>query len=514
MTSRFLRSPDPSDPEAPRERRAGVLLHPTSLPGPYGIGDLGRSLDRFLDWAARAGQTVWQVLPLGPPAFGGVPYTCLSACAGNPALLSPERLRDDGLIDDEDLASAPVFGEGRVDFATVLPWKNDLLRRAHHRFREHGSPLGSELDAFVGDPAQRSWLDDWARFAALKERQGGRPWFDWDAPIARRDPEALAAFDHDAEDAIDFHRFVQWLFARQWGHVRSAARDRGIAILGDVPIYVAHDSADVWAHRHLFDLGDDGRPLHVAGVPPDYFSETGQLWGNPLYRWDRLDEEGYGWWIERLRANFRQTDMVRLDHFRAFADYWQIPGDAENAIGGAWRDGPGRALFDALDAALGPQMVVAEDLGELSDAVHALRRELDLPGMRVLHFGFGHEAGTHTPHRFEPATVVYTGTHDNNTTVGWYHDLDDTDRDRFHRYTASGPQDVHWTMIRVAHSTVADLAIVPIQDVLGLDASARMNVPGEVGDANWTWRLQPGQLDDGLAERLRGITEMYERHCW
>ena len=509
MTSRLFRSPE--NPESPRERRAGVLLHPTSLPGPYGIGDLGRSVEHFLDWMQRAGQTVWQVLPLGPPAFGGGPYTSLSSFAGNPALISPERLRDEGLISDGDLAAAPIFPENRVDFAAVKAWKTGLLRRAHRRFRDDDSPLAGDFDAFVAAPAQRYWLDDWARFAAGKAHHDGRPWIEWEASLAHRDVDALAAFDAEAADAIDYHRFVQWLFARQWGHVRAAARDRGIAILGDAPIYVALDSADVWAHPHLFDLDDDGRPRHVAGVPPDYFSDSGQLWGNPLYRWDRLDEEGYRWWIERLRANFRQVDLLRLDHFRAFADYWQVPADAENAMSGVWRDGPGRAFFDAVDAALGPHTLIAEDLGDLSDAVHALRRELGLPGMRVLHFGFGPEAGTHTPHRFEPATVVYTGTHDNDTTLGWYLSLDLPDRDRFHRYTGSGPREVHWTMIRAAHASVADLAMVPIQDVLGLDSSARMNIPGDTGEANWTWRLRPGQLDDAHADRLRAITEIYER---
>lgn len=516
-------------------RRAGILLHPTSLPGPFGIGDLGPGVDLFLDWLEKAGQSVWQVLPLGPPALHGVPYTGLSAFAGNPALLSLELLVDEGYLSKGDLATGDLaagdlavgaaarsgtFAEGEYALGRAESWKNERLRTAWQRFGS--GPSGRPDDArnqafraFCRAPAQQCWLDDWALFATLKEAMGGREWTAWDAPYARRDEATLRQLRDERAEELDYHRWLQFLFDRQWHRVRVEAARRGIELMGDMPIYVAQDSADVWAHRHLFDLDEEGRPRHVAGVPPDYFSETGQRWGNPIYRWDRMADEGYRWWVERMRANLRQADLVRLDHFRAFAGYWSVPAEEETAENGRWEKGPGQPLFDALSAALGPLPLVAEDLGEITDDVHELRRELALPGMRVLQFGFGPEADVHTPHRLEPNMVVYTGTHDNDTALGWYRSLEIEDRDRFHRYTGSGPREVHWTLVRTALASVADLALVPAQDVLGLDTSARMNIPG-VAEGNWLWRLrgtsaETFQLTAEHARRLRRLVELFER---
>lgn len=500
-------------------RRAGILLHPTSLPGPFGVGDLGPAADRFLAYLAAAGQSVWQVLPLGPPAWGGSPYGCLSAFAGNPLLLSPERLVEDGLLDPENIA-APGFGEGKVVFGRAADYKQKLLHQAFANFRQgrqgRGAFTAQDLDAFREGVEQQIWLPDWSLFAALKAKHKGRPWWEWKKELVRRDSAELAKARATLAEAIDYQVFLQFLFDRQWRRLRREAASHGIALMGDLPIYVAHDSADVWAHPELFDLDPETlAPRHVAGVPPDYFSEDGQLWGNPLYDWQKMEEQGFGWWIERLRANLRQADLVRLDHFRGFAGFWQVPAGNATAKGGRWVNAPGQALFAALAQALGDAYggelpVLAEDLGEITPDVDQLRHDFNLPGMRVLQFGFGAEASGHTPHRIEKRAVVYTGTHDNDTTVGWYRSLGLEERERFHTYTGSSPREVHWTLIRVAYATAAELALVPIQDVLGLSSSARMNTPG-VGEGNWAFRLKEGDLQKESAERLRRLAEVFER---
>lgn len=484
-------------------RRAGVLLHPTSLPGPPGIGDLGPSADRFLDWLVEASQSVWQILPLGPPAIDGTPYTTLSSFAGNPNLISLELLVDDGLLSPEEIEPPPSLGSfdpSRAAYGLVEPWKDDLLRRAARRLLDDRDGALS-LDAFRAAPAQAVWLADWSLFMALERAHGGVAWTAWPEALRRRDPRALDDARRVHADEIALHDAVQHLFARQWRRVRDQARARGIEILGDLPIYVAHDSADVWAHQHLFDLDADGRPRHVSGVPPDAFSDTGQLWGHPLYDWDAMDREGYQWWVDRLRAALRQADGVRLDHFRAFAGYWQIPADAETAVEGRWIEGPGRSFFEAIEEALGALPILAEDLGEITHDVHALRRGLGLPGMRVLQFGLAEDSDVHAPDRHTVDSVVYTGTHDNDTSVGWYRGLDLEQRERFHRVTGATLRGVHWTMIDLAYASVARLAVVPMQDVLGLGSEARMNTPGEPA-GNWRWRLRDDQLRARDAARL------------
>ncbi|MEE8525612.1 MAG: 4-alpha-glucanotransferase [Thermoanaerobaculia bacterium] len=497
------------------ERTAGLLLHPTSLPGRYAIGDLGPEAERFLAWARDAGQSWWQILPLGPPERGNSPYTALSAFAGNPLLISPDLLIREGLLAAGDVAEVPALSPAGVDFEQVIPWKERLLRRSWELFERRATPtLRAELRGFAEAPAQQAWLDDWALFSALRIRHRRRGWWKWPPALAHRDASALTNARRAESREVDFQRYVQFLFRRQWSRLRRIAAGYGIRLFGDLPIYVALDSADVWVHRELFDLDEEGRPRAVAGVPPDAYSETGQLWGNPLYRWDQVASEGYRWWIERVRANLELCDRLRIDHFRGFVAYWRVPAGAETAAVGEWVDGPGRRFFDALRGALGrPSLedlpLVAEDLGVITPDVEALRRKLGLPGMKVLHFAFGEDDSEHLPDRFEPACVVYTGTHDNDTTVGWYQSLDDEARRRHRRYTGAAA-DVHWTLIELAYESVAETAMVPVQDVLGLDREARMNTPA-VAEGNWSWRLRESQLTPELARRLRALVESGDR---
>ncbi len=487
------------------KRAAGLLLHPTSLPGRFGAGDLGPEAERFLDWARDAGQSWWQVLPLGPPDDHGAPYSALSAFAGNPLLISPELLVTGGLLEASDLEGEPAGSPERVDFAAVVPWKQALLRRAWERFQGRAS-ADESFNAFAGEP-ENAWLDDWTLFMALRRRHGGA-WWRWPDALKRREPDALDAVRREEGDEIGYQRFLQWQFSSQWRRLRDQARDRGVRVLGDLPIYVAWDSADVWAHQEHFDLDAAGHPRAVAGVPPDDYSDTGQLWGNPLYRWDLMAEDGYAWWVARLATNLRIFDRLRLDHFRGFAGYWRVHAGDETAEHGTWVDGPGMALFGAWRDALGELPLVAEDLGVITPDVEELRRAAGLPGIKVLQFAFGEPDSDHLPHNFERRSVVYTGTHDNDTTAGWYAGLDDDVRRRVRRY--AGPGDIHRAFIRLAYASVAELAIVPAQDVLGLGTEARMNTPA-VAEGNWAWRLEPGALDTAAARRLRSLAEVTGR---
>lgn len=482
-------------------RRAGILLHPTSFPGPYGVGDLGPVADRFLEACASAGVTLWQVLPVGPTAHGDSPYDTLSAFAGNPMLISPERLSEDDLLDLRSLEPQLLPSASRVDYAAAGRLKSDCLRRAWRVFdaRRVGG-LRDAFEAFVSADEQRGWLRDWCRFAALKRANGGRAWLEWDASV---EPD---------EDEVAYQAFVQFVFFRQWERLRAEARRQGIALLGDVPIYVALDSADVWSHRDAFDLDPSGRPLHVAGVPPDYFSETGQRWGNPLYRWDRMAESEFAWWVARIRANARRTDLVRLDHFRGFAGYWEIPAAEATAARGCWRPGPGAALFEALRRGLGALPLIAEDLGVITPDVTALRKTFGIPGMRVLQFGFGADDGGHLPHRWDGTVVAYTGTHDNDTTRGWFDALPQDDRARVLEYTGSTPAEVVAALVRVLFASVAESVVVPMQDLLELGSEARMNVPG-LSTGNWTWRLTESGLAALPVDRIRGWATLTGRLC-
>ncbi len=498
-------------------RASGILVHPTSFPGRFGIGDLGPGAIQMLDFLVAAKQKLWQVLPLGPTGYGNSPYASLSAFAGNSLLISPERLLEEHLLVPADLEGAPPFDPDQVDYDAVAPWKASLLRASFAHFQQlDNSSLRTEFDAFC--VAQQAWLDNFALFMALKAAHDGAAWVAWDAPYARRDPEALAEASRQLAPEIAFQRYVQFIFQRQWTALRQVARERDIAIIGDVAIFVAHDSADVWAHPELFSLDETGNSTMVSGVPPDYFSPTGQRWGNPLYRWDVLAESGYAWWIERVRRALELEDIIRLDHFRGFLAYWEIPASSETAIEGHWVPGPGEALFTALRQALGDVPIIAEDLGQITPDVDELRHKLDLPGMRILQFAFGSDAQNHhLPHNYDRNAVVYTGTHDNDTTRGWAETLAGDERSYERAYAlrylvceSYEPEAVVWAMIRTALSTVANMSILPLQDVLGLGSAARMNYPSRP-DGNWAWRCDERMLTAERAARLAEMVALYRR---
>ena len=490
-------------------RASGVLLHPTSLPSNYGIGDLGANAYKFVDFLGKAKQTYWQVLPLGPTGYGDSPYQAFSTFAGNPLLIALDELREAGLLDDADLTGGE-FAAGRVDFGAVIPWKVERLARAAERFRAGGAPKWrGEYERFRATEAR--WLDDYALFRAIKDEQGGGAWTGWDAPLRLRQADALPAARERLAARIDAQHFMQFIFFRQWRALKAAANAAGVQIIGDLPIYVALDSSDAWAHQQLFQFDAEGRPTAVSGVPPDYFSATGQLWGNPLYAWERHAASDYVWWTERLRAVFEMVDILRIDHFRGFEAYWSVPAGDMTAERGTWQPGPGKALFDAARVALSERQVIAEDLGLITPGVDALRTALGYPGMAVLQFAFGSGADNlYLPHNLERHYVIYTGTHDNDTTHGWYTAVGDATRDHVRRYLATTGDDVAWDLLRAAWAAVPTTAVAPLQDVLALGNAARMNLPGRAG-GNWTWRMPPDALTDALAERLRAVTELYGR---
>jgi len=475
-------------------RSSGVILHPTSLPGPHGVGDLGEGARRFVDWLVAAGQSVWQVLPLGPTSYGDSPYQTLSALAGNPLLISLDTMRDAGWLTDADLAGGPRFSAERVDYGAVIQWKLPLLDRAWERFEKVAG--AAEREAF-GAFRQREggWLEDLALFMALKEEHDGRPWTEWDADLRDRDADALAAARERLGRRLASHAFRQWVFATQWHGLRAYAAAREIRLLGDLPIFVAHDSADVWARRDLFHLDAEGRPTAVAGVPPDYFSATGQRWGNPLYDWHAMAREDYAWWLRRVRMCLRQTDLLRIDHFRGFAAYWSVPAEAETAIDGRWVTGPGLGFFESLRRHLGSLPIVAEDLGVITRDVEELRDAFGMPGMKVLQFAWDEPRNSFQPHNHVPNCVVYSGTHDNDPTNGWWADAcDEATRDQVRDYVGHAVDQPHWTLIRMGMTSVAHTFVMPMQDVLGLGREARMNRPGSQ-DGNWDWRLPAWALD-------------------
>jgi len=492
-------------------RKSGVLLHPTSLPGRWSVGDIGDEASQLISWLQQAGQSIWQVLPLGPVGPGNSPYGALSTFAGNPLLISPARLYREGLLAQSDLPDVAPHAVDSVDYGLAFREKNRLLRHAWDHFKRLGGDFRDSLEAFRSNPENSFWLDDWTLFLTLKKRFGGAVWTSWDHGVAFREPAVMAAARHEFRDELDFHAFVQWVFHRQWKSLRTEAHRKGIQILGDLPIYVAWDSADCWANRELFQLDEAGHPTVVAGVPPDYFSATGQRWGNPLYRWDRMKDSGYAWWIHRLRANLDLADVIRLDHFRGFAAYWQVDAREETAMNGHWIPGPGAEFFDAVKSALGDLPLVAEDLGLITEEVTDLLDATELPGMKVLQFGFGAVDSTHAPHNHSVNGVVYTGTHDNDTTRGWFASVGDEERNRALAYLGGTDDSIHWTMMRAAETSVARWAIIPVQDLLGLGTEARMNVPG-VADGNWRWRVRADALNDAVAKMLEWVTVLGGRH--
>ncbi len=494
-------------------RRSGILLHPTSLPGKFGIGDLGDAAYRFVDFLTAARQSYWQVLPLSPTGYGDSPYQTLSAFAGNPMLISPEKLIEIGHLSADDLRGAPNFPDDRIDFGPVIRYKTGLLDRAFANFRARGT-----------DPAfarycseQAAWLDDFALFMALKETHDLRPWHEWERELATRQPGALALARQSLAVEIEKQKYRQWLFAEQWLAMKRYANVRGIRLIGDIPIFVSDDSADVWANPNLFYFDENLRSTIVSGVPPDYFTATGQLWGHPLYRWEVMAQDGFAWWIARFRAAFQQADVARIDHFRGFYNYWEVPADASTAIHGTWRRAPGAELFRAVQAALGDLTIIAEDLGDFDAAsragVTALQSEFGYPGMKVTNFAFGSGPNDpFLPHNFTREFVAYTGTHDNDTAVGWYQVTStEAERDYARKYMHCDGSDIAWDLIRLAWASVANTAMTTAQDLLGLGHAARMNLPGTVGPPNWCWRVLPGALNDAVAVRLLELTAIYGR---
>ncbi|HTQ56671.1 MAG TPA: 4-alpha-glucanotransferase [Bryobacteraceae bacterium] len=498
-------------------RASGILLHPTSLPGPFGIGDLGPAAYRFADFLASAGQRIWQVLPLGPTGYGDSPYQLFSAFAGNPLLISLEQLAADGLLTAAELARAPDFPVDTVDYGRVIRFKFELLRAAHARFGG-----GADFDVFQRENAV--WLGDYALFMALKAAHGEESiWSRWEPEVVSRQPAALSAWRSRLAREIAFVEFTQYVFARQWRSLHDYARQRGIRIMGDLPIYVAHDSADVWSHPELFQLDAGGDPAVMSGVPPDYFSATGQLWGNPIYRWERMAESGFRWWVDRLRAALAQVDIVRVDHFRGLEAYWEVPAGETTARNGRWVKGPGPALFTALQEALGELPIVAENLGVITPEVEAIRTQFGFPGMAILQFAFGKDpqAPDFKPHNYPRDRVAYTGTHDNDTTVGWWSSAGAGDSTRTaadvaeeraftRRYLATDGREIHWVFIRALIASVANTVLFPLQDVLGLGSEARMNTPA-VPSGNWRWRFRAELLTPAIAQRLKEMVATYDR---
>ena len=491
------------------ERASGVLLHPTSLPGQDGIGDLGPWVYRWIDFLAEAGCALWQVLPLGPTGYGDSPYQCFSAFAGSPFLISSEVLLKENLLMAADLADRPEFPADHVDFGRVITWKLQLLDRAFARFQTQApARLRTEFDRFQSD--QASWLNDFALFMAIKESQGGVSWENWPEPLRQRDPQALHAARQSLAEASQRHAFRQFLFSRQWSAAHAYANAKGIRIIGDIPIFVAYDSADAWSHPELFYFDDKGKPTVVAGVPPDYFSPTGQLWGNPLYRWDVHQESGYAWWLARMRATLSQVDIIRLDHFRGFAGYWEVPTEMPTAEIGEWKPGPGKDFLQALEQALGDLPIIAEDLGVITEDVIELRDRFNLPGMRILQFAFTGPDNPFLPHHYVRNCVVYTGTHDNDTIRGWYATAPKEEKAFCRKYLHSSAHDLPHDMIRAVWASVANIAIATLQDILGLGTEARMNYPGKPA-GNWGWRMSAEVLSDDLRDQLLELNTLYER---
>jgi 4-alpha-glucanotransferase len=506
-------------------RTGGLVLHPTSLPGRYGIGDLGAEAHRFVDFLAGAKQGLWQVLPLGPTGYGDSPYQCFSAFAGNPLLVSLDTLVREGWLSPSDLAGAPSFAERSVDYEAAKHFRLPLLDRAFERYEARATPATRR--AFTNFcRRERAWLDDYALFAALKDVHGGRAWTEWEPELVRRRPAALRRAREQHARASLSRKFAQFQFFAQWGALRAYAHERGVRIMGDLPIFAAHDSADVWASPELFQLAEDGQPTHVAGVPPDYFSATGQRWGNPLYRWGAMRKTGYRWWIRRFRALLALVDVVRVDHFRGFEAYWEVPASEPTAMRGRWVKGPGASFFRAVERALGRLPIVAENLGVITPEVERLRRRFGFPGMAILQFAFGTDpqGPSFRPHNYPRDLVVYTGTHDNDTTRGWWTSAGASDstrtdedvrreRESCRRYLGlfeDGDEEIHWAFIRAVTASVADTAIVPLPDVLGLGSEARMNLPGRP-TGNWRWRFAVGDLGGDLAGRLAELAQLYDR---
>lgn len=492
------------------KRASGILLHPTSLPGPDGIGDFGPEAFRWVHFLQESECHLWQILPLGPTGYGDSPYQCFSAFAGNPLLVSPALLLEEGMLTLQDLSDRPSFPVDHVDFGKAITWKLTLLDRAFARFQKiKDKDLAGELQTFQQQEAY--WLEDFALFMAIKQANGGGAWSGWPAPLRKRQSKALQQFARENQTAIQRHIFRQFLFFRQWQSLKTFANQCDIQIVGDIPIFVAYDSADAWSHPELFHLDKEGLPKIVAGVPPDYFSPTGQLWGNPLYKWDKHEETGFAWWLERFKASLRMVDIIRLDHFRGFAGYWEVPYGNPTAEIGKWAPGPGKPFFTALKNALGTLPIIAEDLGEITPDVVEMREDFNLPGMRIFQFAFASDSDDpFLPHNYVHNCVAYTGTHDNDTALGYYLTAPEQEKDFMRRYLARSGDDIAWDMIRAIWSSVAVLSIAPMQDFLRLGSQARMNFPGKPS-GNWGWRMPADALNPSLVNQIKNLNQLYSR---
>jgi 4-alpha-glucanotransferase len=496
----------------PFPRSSGILLHPTSFPSRFGVGDLGLQAYQFIDFLKESYQQYWQVLPLGPTGYGNSPYMCYSAMAGNPLLISPEKLMDEGLLVEDDFANLPQFPMEKVDYQQVVPIKTQLLKKACENFKTKATEIQQQKFAGFCD-TKAYWLDDYALFMALKEKNENASWHNWDTKLAKRQPEAIAQAQQRLNAEVFYYKFTQYEFFRQWSELKSYANMRGIEIIGDIPIYVAHDSADVWANPQFFELDQKTNEVALmAGVPPDYFSATGQLWGNPVYNWQELQQQDFKWWVQRFEAMLDYVDIIRIDHFRGFQAFWAVPQGEETAMNGEWVEAPGEAFFEVLGKKLGKLPVMAEDLGVMTKEVEALRDKFEFPGMKILQFGFGSDPGNpFLPFNYSRNCVVYTGTHDNDTTVGWFNQANDWEKGNLLLYLGSiSPDGIHWDLIRLALSSIANQAILPLQDILGLDTQARMNFPS-TAEGNWEWRFYTEALTEEITTKLKNLTKLCGR---
>lgn len=503
------------------QRSSGILLHPTSLPGEFGIGDLGPAARSFCDLLAEAGQTYWQILPLGPTGYGDSPYQCFSAFAGNTLLISPEELIADGLVDGSAVADLPEFTMERVDFGAVYDWKGALLPLAYDGFRQNGgAAMRPAFETFCRE--NDFWLADYALFRSIKAAQSQNPWYEWPVELRLRDAGVLSNTAEELTDEVLAEKFYQFIFFKQWSAVKQYANELGIRIIGDIPIFAALDSSDVWCNQEKFKLNPDGTARRVSGVPPDYFSETGQLWGNPIYDWRAMQQDGFRWWAARVHSTLRMVDIARLDHFRGFVAAWEVPGGDQTAENGQWVEVPGPALFETLRSSLGELPLIAEDLGDITPEVRELQDSLGIPGMRILQFAFGGDAANHDlPHNYIGNCVAYTGTHDNDTAVGWFSSLSaaadkqeevpvSRDREYCLKYLDSGGEEINWDMLRAVWGSVAHLAITPMQDLLGIGSEGRMNLPA-TDAGNWSWRMIDEAFTPDIRDRLLELTRTYGR---
>lgn len=492
------------------KRSSGIVLHITSLPGKYGIGTIGEEAIRFIDFLHKSGQQIWQILPLGHTGYGDSPYQCFSTFAGNPYLIDFDDLIKRNWLKQSDIPSL-FFPEDSVDYGNVINMKMGVLRQSYHTFI-HSAPKSDHLAFQAFKEHQASWLNDYSLFIEIKNYYKGAPWFEWKDNLKFRDHDAIDEFSKYFAEGIDFRKYCQFVFYMQWQSVREYAHLKGIKIIGDIPLYIAYDSADAWATPEVFQFDAKLEPQSVAGVPPDYFSETGQLWGNPLFNWDYLQQHDFSWWVNRIKCNLELYDIVRIDHFRGLAAFWSVPATEKTAINGEWVKAPGKELFEAIKKELGEIPIIAEDLGVITPDVEELRDGFGLPGMKILQFAFDdYENNEYLPHNFTTTNcLVYTGAHDNDTVRGWYHSLSHETRKNLHDFLDYHGGDIVWMMIRQAWASVAKIAMIPLQDLLGYGSEARMNTPG-LASGNWMWRFKPGSLHNELSSRLYDITRIYDR---